>query len=285
MTCFVRGDCHAPLAMTGMRAMTGVHIKTKNMKYWHLLISVICLMSFYSCVPLKDFVYLQEAEGITSILSVSEPEQYRIQPNDNLYIQIISNDELSKYFNLSSTDRYLNNDAAIELGSYKVNTEGEIDFPYIGKVKVSGMTVDEIKQRVDEGISKHLVQYSVVVKHVNRNFTLLGEFNNPGTFSFYKDYLTIFEAIGFGRDLTDFANFHKVNIIRKTPSGKLVKTLDLTKKDIISSEFYYIQPNDIIYVEPRNVIWGSKTLPFTAILTTINTAVLLYNAISYAVKP
>ncbi|HPR33204.1 MAG TPA: polysaccharide biosynthesis/export family protein [Prolixibacteraceae bacterium] len=237
-----------------------------------------------ACTPLKDIVYFPEAQSDLTPEEIPVPDDYRIQPFDNLYIQVISNDELSMYFNISSTDRYLNNDAAIELGSYKVNKNGEIDFPYIGTIHVSGMTTDEIKHKIDEGISKHLVQYSVIVKHVNRHFTLLGEFQSPGTYTFYKDNITIFEAIGYGRDLTDYGNRHNVKIIRHTQEGKRIATFDLTENDILSSNFYYILPNDVIYVEPSTKIWGTKTLPFTAILTTINTAVLLYNAINNALK-
>jgi polysaccharide export outer membrane protein len=115
-----------------------------------------------SCVPLKDYVYVQGNIDSIEGLKTSTPEAYRIQPNDNLYIQIISNDELAQYFNLSSTDRYLNNDAAIELGSYKVNNAGEIDFPYIGTLKVSGLTTPEIKEIINKSSAERLVQYSVL---------------------------------------------------------------------------------------------------------------------------
>ena len=236
-----------------------------------------------SCIPLKDYIYLQgdvENEGMKTV----EPEAYRIQPNDNLYIQVISNDDLSAYFNLSSTDRYLNNDAAIELSSYKVNSNGEIDFPYIGVVNVAGHTTQEIKELIGNGVSKLLVEYSVVIKLVNRSVSLLGEFNTPGTYSFYKDRLTIFEAIGLGQDLTDFANRHKLKVIRHINGERKVITIDLTNTNIFQSQYYYILPNDIIFAEPTNRIYGAKTIPFTAILTTINTAVLLYNAINNSIS-
>jgi polysaccharide biosynthesis/export protein len=257
------------------------------MRKWikqYIIISSFTLLLFSSCTSLKDIVYLQDKpEGLTTF-PLTEPEQYRVQPNDNIYIQIFSNDQLSTYFNISSTNQYMTTDAAIEIGSYRVNQSGEIDFPYIGKIKISGLTIEEIRTLIDNGISKQLVQYSLVVKIVNRHFTLLGEFKNPGTFTFYKDYLTIFEAMGYGGDMTDFANRHKIKIIRKTLTGKVIKELDLTKNDIVNSDFYYILPNDIIYVEPNNRIWGSRTLPFTAILTTFNTIVLIYNAINNAIK-
>jgi polysaccharide export outer membrane protein len=250
----------------------------------NLVIAFLSLFFFTillnSCVPLKDYVYLQENVIGKDTIEIKEPQPYRIQANDNLYIQVISNDELSMYFNLSSTDRYLNNDAAIEIGSYKVNINGEIDFPYIGTVKVEGMTTPEIKEIITKGISKRLVQFSIVVKLVNRNISLLGEFNSPGTYSFYKDRMTIFEAIGMGKDLTNFGNRHKVKIIRNVYGEKKIEILDLTSIDIFKSDYYYILPNDIIYIEPTSKVYGAKTLPFATILTTINTLVLLYNAIA-----
>lgn len=256
----------------------------KFLQYASLSI-LFLVFSLSSCVPLRDYIYLQGNLSNQDIPTI-EPEAYRIKPNDNLYIQVISNDDLSRYFNLSSSDRYLNNDAAIELSSYKVDSNGEIDFPYLGTVKVSGLTTHEIKGLISKGISELLVEYSVVVKMVNRSVSLLGEFNVPGTYSFYRDRLTIFEAIGMGGDLTDFGNRHKIKIIRHLEGKKEVQMIDLTSTDIFKSKYYYILPNDIIYVEPTNKVYGAKTVPFTTILTTllttVNTAVLLYNVISNA---
>lgn len=219
---------------------------------------------------------MQEVDDGQLDINVVEPDAYRIQPNDNLYIQVISNDELSTYFNLSSTDRYLNNDAAIELGSYKVDKEGMIDFPYMGAVKVSGLTTTEIKNIISEGVSEMLIQYSVVVKLVNRKVSLLGEFKAPGTYSFYNDRMTIFEALGMGGDLTDFGNRHNVKIIRHVAGEREVATVDLTKSEIFGSGFYYILPNDIIYVEPTNRVYGARTLPVATILSTINAGFNIY---------
>ena len=246
----------------------------KYLKYTSL--SIVCsVLLFSSCVPLKDYVYLQ-GDLLNQDIPTIEPEAYRIQPNDNLYIQVISNDDLSMYFNLSSTDRYLNNDAAIELSSYKVDTNGEIDFPYLGNVKVADLTTQEIKELISKGVSELLVQYSVVVKLVNRTVTLLGEFNAPGTYSFYKDRMTIFEAVGLGRDLTDFGNRHNIKIIRHIGGKKEVEILDLTSTELFKSQYYYILPNDIIYVEPTNRVYGAKTLPVATILTAINATFSIY---------
>lgn len=243
---------------------------------------VLPVLFFSSCIPLKDYVYLQ---GDIENVDIIEPEAYRIQANDNLYIQVISNDELSMYFNLSSTDRYLNNDAAIEMSSYKVSSEGEIDFPFLGPVKVVGLTTKEIKQIIGESISEKLVEYSVVVKLVNRSVSLLGEFNTPGTFSFYKDRMTIFEAIGMGHDISDFGNRKKVKIIRQKHENREVTTVDLTSKDIFQSEYYYILPNDVIYVEPTNKIYGGKTLPIGTIISAASTLFNIYYIIDRTLIP
>lgn len=245
---------------------------------------MIGLFLLSSCTSLKDYTYLQGDPILGSGFEAKFPETYRIQPNDNLYIQVISNDDLSMYFNLSSTDRYLNNDAAIELGSYKVDSNGTIDFPYIGIIHVVGLTTQEIKDIISKGISELLIQYSIVVKLVNRSISLLGEFNAPGTYSIYKDRATIFEAIGLARDLTEFGNRKNVMVVRHLNDEKQIATLDLTSTEIFKSEFYYILPNDIIYVEPTNKIYGLKTLPMGTILTSVNTAVLLYNVIDNTIK-
>lgn len=238
--------------------------------------ALMLLLAICSCTPMKKFVYFQDGIG-PDTLSFPAPKAYRIQPNDNLYIQVLTSDEITgKYFNISSSDRYLNNDAAIELGSYKVNEGGYIDLPLIGQIKVSGLTTSEIKVLVQEGVSKYLQQASVEVKHVNRQFSILGEVAHPGTYSMYKDRISIFEALGYGGDLSDYGNRQNVKLVRHNGLEKEVVVLDLTKKDIIFSPYYYIMPNDVIYVEPSSRVYGSKSLTIGTILTAINTGVTLF---------
>ena len=247
-----------------------------------LIFSVIFLSS---CVPLKDFVYIQ-GEPTEEDLEIADAIPYRLQPDDNLFIQVISNDELAMYFNIGSKDQYLNSEAAIELSSYKVDINGDINFPYIGKIKVVNKTTEEVKDIISKYISEKLVEYSVVVKLVNRSVSLLGEFKSPGTYSFFKDRLTIFEAIGLGRDLTDLANRHNVRIIRHQDGKKIIETLDLTDSDILKSSFYFILPNDIIYVEPSHKFYESKGLSLTAtVLGAFSTLFNIYYIIDRTLIP
>lgn len=241
-------------------------------------ISLLCITAtvllFSSCVPLKDFVYLQ---GDLENVEEKAPEAYRVQPHDNLYIQVISNDELSIYFNLGTKDQYLNSNAAIELSSYKVDVDGNISFPYAGTINVKGKTTEEIKELLGVQISKKIVDFSIVVKLVNRQVSLIGEFNGPGNYTFYKDRLTLFEAISLGRDLTDLANRHTVKVIREIDGEKTVATLDLTQSEILSSEFYYILPNDIIYVEPSRKFYQANGLSVTTtVVSAMSSIINLY---------
>jgi len=247
-------------------------------------ILIIFLLAFSSCTPLKEFVYFQDTEK-GSGSTFPAPQPYRIQPNDNLYIQVLTSDEVTgKYFNISSNDRYLNNESAIELGSYKVDEAGNIDLPLVGPIEVQGKTTTEIKTLVENGVSKYLEQTSVIVKHVNRHFSVLGEVSRPGTYSMYNDRISIFEALGYAGDLSDYGSRLNVKLLRHRGIEKEVVHLDLTKKDLIYSPYYYIMPNDVIYIEPVNRIYGSKSLPVGTILTAVNTAVLLYNVINNLVQ-
>jgi polysaccharide biosynthesis/export protein len=244
-----------------------------------IIIAFIALLG--ACTPLKEIKYLQDDGKPVLDSAMVLSEQYKIQPNDNLFIQVLTSDDVSgKYFNLSTNDRYMTTDAAIELESYKVNENGAIDFPMLGIINVSGLTTLEIKKLIEEGVNRYLQQASVIVKHVNRTFTLLGEVTNPGTFSIYKDRLTIFEALGYGGDINDYGNRKNVKLIRHNGDEKEVVELDLTQKNIIYSKFYYILPNDIIYIEPSSRVFGTKTLPFSTVLTAVNTAVTLFYLIN-----
>ncbi len=253
-------------------------------KYYSFFVLIIILLAFSSCTPLKEFVYFQGIENGNDSTFPS-PQPYRIQPNDNLYIQVLTSDEVTgKYFNISSNDRYLNNESAIELGSYKVDEAGAIDLPLVGPIEVQGKTTTEIKALVEVGVSKYLEQASVIVKHVNRHFSVLGEVSRPGTYSMYNDRISIFEALGYAGDLSDYGSRLNVKLLRHKGIEKEVVQLDLTQKELIYSPYYYIMPNDIIYVEPVNRIYGSKSLPVGTILTAVNTAVLLYNVITNLVR-
>ena len=159
------------------------------------------------------------------------------------------------------------NDAGIYLQSYTINEAGYLDVPMIGEIFVRNMNVEEIKEVVGEKLKEYLKELVVVVKLVNFNLTLLGEVQRPGQYKVYQTDINLFEAISLASDMTDFANAQEVAVIRQTKSGSKVQVFDMTKRDILSSEYYYLKPNDIVYVRPvRGKQFTFATFPYGVFL-------------------
>jgi polysaccharide export outer membrane protein len=241
----------------------------------------------FSCVPQKRIKYLQKAQenDTASFNARKRDANYKIQVKDNLYIRVFALDEKAfLFFNKQSGSSSYNdyaNDASIYLNSYSVSADGNIDFPIVGKVNVVGFTVDQVKADLQKLIGEYLKEITVVVKLVNFRVTVVGEVMRPGEFTIYKDEVNLFEAISLGGDMTEFANRNRVALIRQVAGGSRVHYLDLTSEKILSSEYYYLQPNDIIYVSPLGYKrWGlGSTFPWAIVLGSVTTALLLINYI------
>ena len=248
-----------------------------------LFIFLLAVLS--SCVPQKKIKYLQKQQenDTTSLHANKRTNEYKVQPNDNLYIRVFALDEKAyTFFNKQSGTGYYSDystDAAIYLNSYSVSPEGAIDFPIVGKVDVKDLTVEQIKTILQQFLSEYLKEITVVVKIVNFKVTIVGEVSRPGEYSIYKDDMNLFEAIALAGDLGEFANRNKVAIIRATKGGSQVHYIDLTSDKILSSQFYYLQPNDIIYISPLGYKrWGlGSTFPWAIILASVSTTLLLIN--------
>ena len=254
------------------------------------IFSVILAVLFSSCVPQKKIKYLQKQQekDTTSFISASKRNaDYKIQVKDNLYVRVFALDEKAfSFFNKQSGTNSYNdyaNDASIYLNSYSVTSDGTIDFPIVGKVYVKDLTVDQIKTILQQLVGEYLKEITVVVKTVNFRVTMVGEVMRPGEFTIYKDELNIFEAISLAGDMTEFANRNRVALIRQVEGGSQVHYLDLSSEKILSSEYYYLQPNDIVYISPLGYKrWGlGSTFPWAIVLSSLTTAILL---ISYIKK-
>jgi polysaccharide export outer membrane protein len=244
----------------------------------------LILFIFASCVPQKKIKYLQtlQEQDTTNAYVNKRPLDYKIQPNDNLYIRIFSLDEKTfMFFNKASGTQSYNeyaNDASIYLNSYSVDREGYIDFPIVGRILVKDLAVEEVKDLLQANVDVYLNETMVVVKMVNFKITILGEVRSPGVLAIYQDEINIFEALAMAGDLTDFANKKKIALVRQTPKGSEVIYLDLNQADIISSEYYYMMPNDILYASPLGIKqWGFATFPYALVFSAISTALLLIN--------
>ncbi len=242
-------------------------------------INIIFLFSLTACffvtscsTPLQEVTYMNGIETGMIYPQGPVPGEYRIKPNDQLFIQVISDNPANAAFlNLTNTQSTYgsmgSSSGSLELITYLVDEHGDISYPQLGNISVGGLTTAEIRTILQEKVNNYLESASVFVKLVNRNITVLGEVRNPGQKLMVKNQLTIFEALGTAGDISDYGNMKNVKLIREYAEGKHVAELDLTSPAIVSSPYYYILPHDIIYVEHRTKIYGAKNLAYAAPLS------------------
>lgn len=244
---------------------------------------LIIVLLFSSCVPLKKSIYLQGeiAKDLAEIESEYLPEEgpYRVKPNDNLYIQVNSLDERTSSFlnNETNATTRIENPMAASLVGYRVEQDGTINFPFVGKVLVAELTLDQVRDEIQKVVSKFIEESSVTVKLLNDNITILGEVRAPGRYLLYDEEINIIEALSLAGDVTDFANKKRVRLIRKEGDKTQMIIINTLDDKLLFSPYYDLKPGDIIYVEPRRLksVELSST-PLNITLTLINTSLLLY---------
>lgn len=217
-----------------------------------------------SCVTSKKVNLMQEAgrKGVPSYTDTLSYEDYRVRVGDRLYVYVYSIDErVSSMFNASgngvnsSQIRQGNNvNASYDLYTYLVYDDGTIDYPMVGRLEVRGKTTREIKIDLEHKLMEYVqdqLDYkllSVEVNIVRRSFSVISD-HGSGTFSIEKEKVTIFEALAMAGDIGDFGDRSKVRIVREIEGQTQVKVFDVRSDEIVNSEFYYIEPNDVIYIQ------------------------------------
>jgi polysaccharide export outer membrane protein len=229
-----------------------------------------------SCIPKKKLLYVQETKKNKDVNEyVNKRPEKKIQPFDNIYIRVSSIDE--KTNDIFSQQGQASNGTNIDLVSYTVNESGYINFPFVGEIYVKGMTLQDAQKHIEEQVGQFLPQISITVKFVNNTVSVLGEVRNPGEHIFYRDQITVFQAFSLAGGFSDYGDMEKVILVREAKNKVNFFYLDLTQKEIVSSEFYYIIPNDVLIVKPINAKFRNLSLINVPIfLTTITTFVTLY---------
>ena len=241
------------------------------MKRYKLICSLLILFAgvtaLSSCGSSKQVVYFQDLKPGESEIKLPEVQAITVRPEDKISIIVNSRDpQLTDLFN------------------------GEIDFPVLGKIYVAGMKREEIAECIkNELVSKNLVKDPVVtVEFANLCVSVLGEVNNPGRFSIDRDRLTVLDALSMAGDLTIYGNRNKVLVLRQEGDVQRVYGLDLTSGEhVYASPAYYLQQNDVVYVEPNavkarqstvngnNVRSTSFWISLASLLTSV--AILIFN--------
>lgn len=249
-------------------------MKNHYNKFLFLIISVLVLI-ISSCVPQEKLNYVQDetTENLKNEYIKVRPVK-RIQPYDNLYIKVLSIEEQNA--RVFSNESNLSGGIDVNLISYTVNDEGKVDFPFVGEIDVNNLTLKEAKNKIESELSQYLSNTSITIKFVNSNITILGEVRNQGEFPFYKEQLNIFQAIGFAGGMTDYGDKSKVTLIRENKGIYHYHLVDLTDKSIIESDYFYLQPNDVLIVEPINTKFKNlRTFTYSSFLATATTLVTI----------
>lgn len=226
------------------------------MKTRNFVLQLIAILVFTSCGSRKNIVYFQD-EPIEDGVLVSEPKPIIYKPDDILTINVSALDpDTVKPFNLmvvSNNDtNLLNASGRQQFQSYLIDYDGNIDFPVLGKLKVAGLNRTELTAMLVEKISEYANNPIVNVRLSNFTITILGEVRNPGTFTIQDERITVLEALGLADDLTIFGKRKNVLLIREVDGKKKFAKIDLTSVNAVNSPVYYLQQNDVIYVEPNN---------------------------------
>ena len=243
------------------------------------MISVLILASTSCTTSKRKLTYAHKIEAGQIYPNTLSTDAYLIKPDDHLYIVVLGDDPMNTAFLNLTTAVSGSAGSNLELITYTVDEHGYISFPQLGEIDVGGKTVLEIQEELQERIRVYIENTSVYVKLVDRTITIIGEVRGPGIQTIFKNQLTIFEALATAGDLTDWGNRRDVKIFRNADSGTEVVSIDLTDPELISSEYYYIYPNDVIYVQPESRVFGFKTLSYTSIFTmmlsVVTTAILI----------
>ena len=222
---------------------------------------LFCLAVLSSCVSREEMVYFQNLDGLKrQESSASMYDNLEIKPNDQLSITVSAEEiEAAMPFNLPFVGNIMGGrtgemrvNGTPALQNYLVNAEGEIQFPVLGTIKVAGLNRKELAKKLKEDIAAYIQNPIVMVRISNFQVTVLGEVNQPGTFPVNDEYLSLPKALGMAGDLTIYGKRKNVLVVRESGNGeKKHAYLDLTDADIVDSPFYYLQQNDVVYVEPN----------------------------------
>jgi polysaccharide export outer membrane protein len=249
--------------------------------YVRVIVTLIILLT--SCVTQRSVEYLQDRNKDSRAFDEAEFPDYRLKSNDELFIQVNSLDEAAaNVFSNGGNQPTLSAGSIQPYGasliSYSIDKDGYLLLPIIGKILAKGKTLSEVSEVLKDSLNHILNQPIVSAKLVNRYISILGEVNNPGHFPYAQDKLTIYDAIGLASDVTDYGNRNNVILVRNEGGENIRINLNLTKSEILSSSYYYLRPNDIVYVKPlKRKFWGMRQFPFTILFSTITTGLLIYN--------
>lgn len=232
-------------------------------RYWTLdsglwiLVSGLFLLS--SCVSNKKFIYLQDKGNVQADSNGTMPVQtyaYKLQKGDILYVALSTDDEKLNNIFVPASSNVVNMPGQNVAGTqfyfsgFTLTSEGELELPYLGKVKVAGQTIEQAKMTIEEALRKYFKVFFLQIKVAEFKFSVMGSVGKPGQFYFQQNKVNILEALAQAGEVQANSRRTEIQLYRQYPEGVRLHTIDLTDRKLINSPLWYIQPNDIVYVQP-----------------------------------
>jgi polysaccharide export outer membrane protein len=219
------------------------------------LLQLIIFFALVSCSPSRNIVYLSDLKGIEYSEKIKNKTDPQIQPDDILSITVNSlNPESNLLFNsgvLQTLGTASNTPTTNRVNDgYLVDQEGAINFPVLGRVELAGLSKEQATEKMTAEIKKSVKNPIVNIRFLNFKVTVIGEVNKPSTFNIPSERLNIIEALGLAGDLTPYGRRENILIIRERNGVRSTTHVNLGSKDILNSPSFYLQQNDIVYVEP-----------------------------------
>lgn len=237
-----------------------------------------------SCVGRKSINYLNDpslSPGASKLFE-NQKFEYRIQVNDVLSIRVLGLDDATqRYFNVESQGgSSMVSDAALYVNGFSVDKNGQVLLPQAGKVKLQGLTIGEAQELVQRKINEYFTTATVILKMVNWRVSVLGNVSRPGTFMVYNNQITILDALAMAGGPDELADKGHVTLMRQSDRGVQALYVDLSNTEVLRSEYYYLLPNDVVYVPAMRARSGRLNLEVLAIiLSTLSTAAVVFTVI------
>ena len=239
--------------------------------YTKYIVFCVVIILFSSCYTRHSNNLLQERSSLPTY-EKSVYENYTLQINDELLMRVITKDEVLRTIFPSTI-------GANNTISYRIYEDGTADFPFVSRVPLAGKTLKEAEKTLTDSLKNFANDVVVKMALKTSTFCVIGAAGR-GYFPIYKERLTIFQALAMSGGMAESAKFSQVKIVRTLPNETIIKSFDLRSQSIIDSEFYYIQPNDIIYCDySKKKFWGTTSYAgfFGVITTSVTFALTVWN--------
>lgn len=236
------------------------------------VLGIINTLIIFSCVSKKELIYFQEGHDLKTYQTPRR--EVTLRPGDvlNVLVNTLPTSQMNTYSNAD-----MQNNSQPILNGYTISEEGTIKLPVIGKVEVAGCTVDHARNKIMELVGEYFQNASVKVHLMTFNVTVLGEVARPGQYTVYNNHLSFLDGLGLGGDLLPTANRSKVQLIRTAEGTTTRYEVDLTADSLFSAPYYYLQPDDVIYVEAARYRNINPLQPWSIAISSLSVMAVLLN--------